>query len=135
MLTNAGNHNSMRMEDHASNPQATRKLSKTGSNSMTLPEFAVIGSVIKLGRLKLGWSQEVLAGKSNYDVKTIQNVENKQTKNPQTIRALCDLLEKELLTKELPKLEQLWNDYKKVASQDDYSSHEAQTQKQAATAR
>lgn len=108
MPANADKSNAKRVGNHPSSPQETRKSQgAAASAAKVLPGAALQGTIVWLGRKKLGWSQEVLAGKSNYDVKTIQNVENGRTTKADTFRVLRDLLVRELANGNFPTLEEL----------------------------
>lgn len=58
-----------------------------------------IGNLIRSARRKLGWTQEVLAGKTNYHLKTVQNVERGITQKPATVRVFQDVLTSSLASK------------------------------------
>ena len=94
-----------RTGDHPSNPQETRKPGAPALKTSDKSSGTVnLGLIIKNGRKALGWSQEVLAQKSTFDVKTIQNVENGRTEKPDTLRVLRDILDKNLTEKDKTKL-------------------------------
>jgi len=58
---------------------------------------AILGTIIAEGRKRLGWSQAMLAESARLNEKTISNVETGATRNPETLRDLRNLLDRELL--------------------------------------
>lgn len=126
MPANADKFSAKRAGNHPSSPQVARKPERAAASPpKVLPDAALQGTMVWLGRKRLGWSQEVLAGKSNYDVKTIQNVENGRTQKPDTFRVLRDLLVKELANGNFPTLEELL----KEKQQHDANSANAEKEK------
>jgi ribosome-binding protein aMBF1 (putative translation factor) len=85
--------NRKRQFDYPRTPQECRKSVKADIEqqkefSLSESEPVDYGKIIAEGRKRLGWSQKIFAYKSDYDEKTISNVETGNTKKPQT---LCDL--------------------------------------------
>lgn len=109
MSDNVDNFNPKRKGHHPSKPQETRNSARPAVRPSKVPAgHERYAAMIRLGRKELGWTQDDLARKSTYDVKTIQNVENGRTKKPCTLRVLRELLKKELALQQMPNLEQLW---------------------------
>jgi len=97
MSANVNKPNCKRKFDTPRTPQENRKVSGT-QNEQSQEAFrgenepVHLGKIIAGGRKRLGWSQKTFADNSEYDEKTIWNVENGNTEKPQTICDLRDVL-------------------------------------------
>lgn len=109
MSSDANNHSAKRKGHHPSKSQEIRKSLRSGASlPKVLSSHPILATMIRLGRVELGWTQEIFATKSTYDTKTIENVENGRTEKPETLRVLRELLRKELEVAKLRSLEELW---------------------------
>jgi transcriptional regulator with XRE-family HTH domain len=97
MSANANKPNRKRKFDTPRTPQENRKGFgiKNDQNQEAFrseKDPVHLGKIIAGGRKSLGWSQKTFADNSEYDEKTIWNVENGNTEKPQTICDLRDVL-------------------------------------------
>ncbi|MDR3548571.1 MAG: hypothetical protein P4M11_09975 [Candidatus Pacebacteria bacterium] len=90
-------------ERHFDHPRVQQERSKaTGrqkESSHSQNDRENLGRIIAEGRKRLGWSQQIFALKSEYDEKTVSNVETGATRNPKTFCDLREVLNKALKEK------------------------------------
>jgi tetratricopeptide (TPR) repeat protein len=121
MPINANSLNSKRGMRPARNPPETSKAERRSTRPKKASDGANIGSIIRDGRVHLGWTQEILSGKSGVPVRTICNIESGRTSKPATVRELLDTINPERRKRNLPEL--LWPEENAINPLDASTSH------------